>query len=287
MTERKIDCQSDIPEIAFATPDHTFANPDKLLYSTFRSTDGKNSFAHIPQFLPATGEKIMVPVVGLKDFKNVSDVVVVSNRNYRTERTVYGHLPTGGFREDAWFDKEAKRHHFHLDIPAYIDEYTSEIIQKRIEQTPPDQRKEKFASIVKMLPRVRFFSDKGLAFYIRNEMAVSLTPAPMVYINGLTKEEDGKVLYNFIEGELNQKLNPYEDEFFYEYSIWQDDDPLILSDGGEAALYYIARISFGKNVDFNYINTYLKTYSDHKDLNERVIRSLVNPSFTIYLNRLL
>lgn len=193
--------------------------------------------------------------------------------------TDYGNIPIGGFEQKSFRTFDGKNAYMHLVVPAYIGPDEQKILLRRVRSQQPQNRNVEVGRINKMLPKVSFYEDKGLMFQVGNDPILILTPNGPV-INKHIREKELLMDYNFSEGRRNQKLQPNdEDCFFFEFAIDQPDDVLLGSEEIESRKYMIAGVSFPRSVDFDYINTYIKTYIENggKLTDDLVRNELMHP----------
>ena len=177
--------------------------------------------------------------------------------------TNYGNIPIGGIEQRSFRTFDTKNAYMHLIVPAHIGPDEQKILLKKIHSIPRQERKAEVRRITSMLPKVSFFEDKGLMFQLGGVPILTLTPNGPV-INREVEADDSRLDYNFCELKQNQQLQlDEEDYFFFECVANKSNDPFIGSEHAAKTGYMIAGVSFLRSIDFDYINTYIKTYLEN------------------------
>ena len=262
-----------------------FSEPNVTRYATMTAEDMTRTVRDIPMPFGEKGDIIVpVPTVETHSTLPLSDIIYEVRDDVIYFRTSYGDIPVGGIEQRSFKTLTGKNAHMHLTVPAYVGPDDQEIFRKRIFSVERKKRAAEAQRVIKMLPKVSFHQDKGLMFQIAGNPILTLTPnGPL--INREFKDDGAKLSYNFCELEQNQELLSYEGGFYLEYAVHQTDNPFIDSNNDSKTLYMIAGVSFPQLVDFNFINTYIKTYLENggKLTDDLVRDELVNPYFEIFL----
>lgn len=236
--------------------------PNVTRYGVMTRENMERCIKDIPMRL-AGGLNFPVPTVELGAKLSLEPIYYEIRDDVDHMITRYGNIPVGGFEQRSFRRFDGKNAYMHLVVPAHIGPDEQKILLRKLYSQQPHSRKVEIGRINKMLPKVSFYEDKGLMFRVGNAPMLILTPNGPV-INKNIEEKKLSMDYNFNVNCRNQKLQPNdEDCFFFEVAIDQSHDELLGSEEIESRKYIVAGVSFPKSVDFDYINTYIKTYIEN------------------------
>jgi hypothetical protein len=256
--------------------------PNVTRYGVMTAENTARSIRNLPMPI-AEGLMVPVPTVSSEDKLKLEPVVYEVRDEGDYLSTYYGDIPVGGIVHRTFKSLESKALHSHLEVLGRIGTDGQDILKQIIRNEAPSDRSEKINKLRQFLPKISFHEDKGILFNIAEERALTLTPHGAVINHDF--DDEGEFTYNFHEYTHNEKPLEYEDGFFFEYALHQTEAPIIDNTGAERTIYMIAGVKFPRSVDFNYINTYIKTYIENGGkLTDTLIRDeLMNPYFDIFL----
>lgn len=260
MTERQVSYDSHRPLLSKGVT--LIDEPNVTHYATMTPENTAKYIMNIPMPL-ADGLFVPVPTVRLREKLPIEPVYYEVRDDVAYLMTEHGNIPVGGIEQRSFRTLDTKNAYMHLIIPAYIGPDEQKILLNKIHSIPREERKAEIMRMRSILPKVSYFEDKGLMFQLAGVPILTLTPSGPVIHRGVGAD-DSRLDYNFCELKQNQKLQPDdEDCFFFECVANKTNDPFIGSENTTKTRYMMAGVSFLKSVDFDYINTYIKTYLEN------------------------
>lgn len=280
MTERQVSYDSHRPLLSKGVT--LMDEPNVKRYGVMTAKNMARCIKDIPMRL-AGGLSVPVPTVELGAKIPLEPIYYEVRDDVNYLITDFGNIPVGGFEQRSFLRFDGKNAYMHLVVPAYIGPDEQKILLRRVRSQQPQNRNVEVGRINKMLPKVSFYEDKGLSFHVGNEPILTLTPNGPV-INRHRMEDELLMDYNFTERRRNQKLQPHdEDSFFFECAIDKPDKSFLGSEEMESRKYMVVGVSFPNSIDFDYINTYIKTYIENggKLTDDLVRDELIHPYFEV------